>query len=105
MDVVEPREPVAEVSGIVPPHDPYAALRFKDFRLLMIGNLLASLGSQMVTVAIGWELYLRTHDYLALGLVELVQIIPVITLALPAGHVADRHNRKRILLISQFVLM
>jgi hypothetical protein len=48
-------------------HDPYAALRFRDFRLLTIGKLAASLGEQMVGVAVGWELYERTASPLALG--------------------------------------
>jgi len=84
-------------------HDPYAALRFRDFRLLFFGRFIASFGEQMVSFAIGWELWLRTHNELALGLVGLVQVIPVIVFSLPAGHVADQHNRKRIVLITQCV--
>jgi predicted MFS family arabinose efflux permease len=52
----------------------------------------------MVGVAVGWELYERTHRPLALGLVGLVQVLPIIVLALPAGHIADRFERKRIVL-------
>ena len=51
--------------------DPYAALRYKDFRLLLVGRLVMALGEQMLSFAIGWELWLRTHDALALGLVGL----------------------------------
>jgi MFS family permease len=90
---------------LITPHDPYQALRFRDFRLLIIGQLVATLGEQMTSVAIGWELYQRTHSALALGLVGLVQIIPVILLSLPAGHIADQFNRKQIVVISQVVLM
>jgi MFS family permease len=86
-----------------PPHDPYAALRSPDFRLLLAGRFISSFGNQMLSVAIGWELWLRTHSELALGLVGLVQVIPVILLSLPAGHVADQYNRKRIILITQVV--
>jgi MFS family permease len=85
-------------------HDPYAALRFRDFRFLLVGRFIMALGNQMLSFAIGWELWLRTHSELALGLVGLVQIIPVIVLSLPAGHVADQYNRKRIVLISQAFL-
>lgn len=85
-------------------HDPYRALRFRDFRLLLIGVFIASFGQQMLTVALGWELYNRTGSALVLGGVGLAQIIPVIVLTLPAGHVADRYNRKQIMLISQIVL-
>ena len=43
-------------------HDPYLALRYRDFRLLTMGTLMAALGSQMVGVAVGWELYELTND-------------------------------------------
>jgi MFS family permease len=76
------------------PHDPFAALRFRDFRLLVLGSFLAVVAEQMLGVAVGWELYERTRDPLALGLVGLVEIVPVLLLALPAGHVADRRERK-----------
>lgn len=77
-------------------HDPYAALRFRDFRLLAAGRFLAALSEQMLGVAVGWELYERTRSPLALGFVGLVQVLPVIVLALPAGHIADRFERRRI---------
>jgi MFS family permease len=82
-------------------HDPYAALRFRDFRLLLAGRFITSLGNQMLSFAVGWELWLRTRNTLTLGLVGLVQVIPIILLSLPAGHVADRHNRRRIVMITQ----
>ena len=82
-------------------HDPYAALRFLDFRLLLSGRFITSFGNEMVSFAIAWELWLRTHSAFALGMVGLVQVIPVILLSLPAGHVADQYNRRRIVLISQ----
>ncbi len=82
-------------------HDPYAALRFLDFRLLLTGRFITSFGSEMVSFAIAWELWLRTHSAFALGLVGLVQVVPVILLSLPAGHVADQYNRRRIVLITQ----
>ncbi len=84
--------------------DPYQALRYQDFRLLFAGRFITSLGNQMLSVAIGWELWLRTHSAFALGMVGLVQVIPVILLSLPAGHVADQYNRKRIVLFTQLLL-
>lgn len=87
-ETIDPPEPVA------PRHDPFAALRFRDFRLLVLGSFLAVVAEQMLGVAVGWELYERTRDPLALGLVGLVEIVPVLLLALPAGHVADRRDRK-----------
>jgi MFS family permease len=85
-------------------HDPYAALRFRDFRLLLVGRFMTSFGDQMTSFAIGWELWLRTHDELMLGLVGLVQVIPVLVFSLPAGHVADQYNRKRIVFAAQILL-
>jgi len=84
--------------------DPYAALRFVDFRLLLTGRFITSFGSEMVSFAIGWELWLRTHSAFSLGMVGLVQVVPVILLSLPAGHVADQYNRRRIVLITQLSL-
>ena len=55
----------------------------------------------MLQVALGWELYERTDSALALGLVGLATALPVIILALPAGDLADRIDRKRILVWSQ----
>ncbi len=86
-----------------PGHDPYAALRYRDFRLLWLGSFVATLGEQMVGVAIGWELYERTGSDLALGLVGLAQVLPVLVLSLPAGNISDVYNRKAIVLISETV--
>src|SRR5215471_14134410 len=71
----------------------YGALRFRDFRLLLCGLFLSGFGQQMQTVALGWELYNRTGSALVLGGIGLAEMIPLIVLTLPAGHVADRHSR------------
>src|SRR5882724_3090078 len=84
--------------------DPYAVLRNRDFLLYLIARFLASLGQQMLTIAVGWELYERTHSALALGLVGLTQMVPMILFTLPAGHVADNHDRKRVIVLMTFVL-
>lgn len=69
--------------------------------------MLGVVGWQMLQVALGWELYERTHSALALGLVGLVTAIPVVLLALPAGHLADRMDRRKIVVAAQvvFILM
>ncbi|MBD2139110.1 MFS transporter [Anabaena sp. FACHB-1237] len=85
-------------------HDPFAAMRFRDYRLFTIGRVLLFTGGQMQTVAIGWELYERTHSPLALGGVGLAQVTPMILLTLIAGHVADKYNRKRTTLLAIFLL-
>lgn len=76
---------------------PYAVLRNRDFCLYLIGRFIASLGAQMLVVAVGWELYERTGKPLALGLVGLTNILPMFLFTLPAGHFADNHNRKAII--------
>lgn len=86
-------------------HDPYQAMRFLDFRLVVIGTFIVSMGERMVEVALGWQIYERTHSALALGGVGLVLVIPVLLLSLPAGHIVDRFDRKMILLIGQAVLI
>jgi MFS family permease len=86
-------------------HDPFAALRFRDYRLFTIGRVLLFTGSQMQTVAIGWELYERTSSAMVLGGVGLAQVLPMIALTLIAGHVADRRNRKHTTLLSIILLV
>lgn len=86
-------------------HDAYRALRFRDFRLLLAGVFLVLFGQQMMTVALGWELYARTGSALVLGGIGLAQVIPVIVLFLPAGYVADRYSRKHIVLVAMIVLV
>jgi len=85
-------------------HDPYAVLRNRDLVLYLVGRFVASLGQQMLTVAVGWELYERTNSALALGLVGLTQMIPMVLFTLPAGHVADNHDRKRIIVLMSFII-
>lgn len=81
----------------------YGSLQFRDFRLLLIGVFLTMFARQMITVAIGWELYERTGSALILGGVGLAQVIPLIILFLPSGYVADRYNRKYVIMLSQTV--
>lgn len=83
------------------PHDPYKALRSRDFRLLLAGRFITAFGNEMLTFAIAWELWLRTRSAFALGMVGLAQVVPVILLSLPGGHVADRHNRRQIVRVTQ----
>jgi len=65
----------------------------------------SNVGTWMQTVALGWLVYELTHDELALGTVNFLAGIPVFFLALPAGALADRHNRKRLVLVSQYALV
>jgi MFS family permease len=84
-----------------PKHDPYAAFRYVGFSFYTTGNLISVIGRLMFIVAVEWEMYARTHSATALGLVGLVIAVPVVLLSLPAGHIADRFPRKRIVLVTQ----
>lgn len=72
-------------------------LGIRDFRLFMGGRLLSILSTQMQAVAVGWQVYDITHDPLTLGYVGLAGFLPIASLTLPAGDVADRFDRRRTL--------
>ena len=76
-------------------HDPYAALRFKEFNFLIIRFLLV-FGWSMQFIIIEWEVYNITKDPLALGFIGLVEIIPAISMALFAGHIVDQKEKKTL---------
>jgi MFS family permease len=85
-------------------HDPYLVLRNRDYARFLLAGMAATVGGQMQGVAVGWELYERTRSPTALGLVGLAQVLPVILLAIPAGHAADRHDRKNQILAAHALL-
>src|SRR5262245_7949065 len=91
--------PIAASKG-----DPYAILRNPDLRTYLTGRLIAIIGQQMFVTALGWEIFERTHSALALGFVGLTQVIPMIVCTLPAGHVADIYNRKRIIVVMTLIV-
>lgn len=94
------------MSEAVPPpdshrsHDPYAALRIPTYRSYVVGWFIALIGTRIQSVAIGWEMYQRTGDALSLGLVGLAQALPTMLLAIPAGYLADRFSRTKVLMLS-----
>jgi MFS family permease len=83
---------------IVGESDSRAAFRYADFRRYLLVRFLATLSSEMQSVAVGWQIYSITHRPLDLGLAGLAQFLPPMCLFLLAGHVSDRVPRKRILL-------
>ena len=72
-------------------------LAHPGFVRFLTARFAVSIAAQMQTVAVGWQIYAITHDPLDLGLIGLSQFLPFVLLVLPAGHVADRRNRARIL--------
>lgn len=81
-------------------HDPYAAFRVPNYGQYAAGWFFTLLGTRIQSIAIGWEVYQRTSDALALGLVGLVQALPTMLLVIPAGYLADRFDRRRVLMAS-----
>src|SRR4026209_1075955 len=84
---------------------PYLALRHRDFRWLWITQLGSQTGSQMQVVAINWHIYLLTHSALALGFVGLTRVVATVLASLWGGIVADRMDRRRIMLAAQTVMV
>jgi MFS family permease len=85
-------------------HDPYAALRNPDYRWFIASMGLITLGLQIQGVVVGWQVYVRTGDPLALGLVGLAEALPFVAVALFGGHVADRLNRLRLCVAAALAL-
>lgn len=85
-------------------HDPYAAFRAPDYRFMLGGAVLASIGLELQAVAVGWEMYRRTQSNLMVGYTGLAQFLPVLLLALPAGQAVDRYDRKVLFQLSQVIM-
>lgn len=81
-------------------HDPYVALRVPLFRRYLIASSLVNMGTAAQGLAIGWEIYGRTGQALSLGIIGLVQAIPMLLLTLPAGYLADAFDRRKLMMIS-----
>ena len=81
---------------------PFVALQHRDFRLLWVGQLISQAGSMMQVVAINWHISVLTnYNPLALGLVGLSRVVPIIFFSLVGGAVADAHDRRKVMLITQ----
>ena len=83
---------------------PYRALKQRDFARLLVSQVLSVTGSQMQVVAINWQVYRLTHSPLALGFVGLTRVVPIIVFSLWAGLVADRHDRRKVMIVTQLAM-
>ncbi len=92
-------------SAIAQPHDPYAALRVRNFRDYLAGSFCALVGRQAVTAAAIWQVYQWTHSSTALGLVGLINVLPLLALSLPAGAMADNHDRRRLIALGTVAIV
>lgn len=95
----------AATAPVGPPPGPFAAWRHRDYRLLVIGQCIATLGRQMQTVAITYQVYQLHHSALELGLLGLVRLFPMLAFSLVGGVLADRVDRRRLLLVTQPTLL
>jgi len=84
---------------------PYRVLRHRDFRLLWLSQLVSLTGSQMQTVALHWHVYVLTRSPLALGALGLTRVLPIIVFSLWGGVTADRHDRRRVMLLTQATML
>jgi MFS family permease len=76
--------------------DQLTVLRHPDLRRYLSARFIVGLATQVQTVAVGWQVFSVSGDPFDLGLVALSQFLPFIVLILPAGHVADRYDRRRV---------
>jgi MFS family permease len=84
----------------LPPAVTRSVLKYRDYRLFLLARLLVTAAIQIQSVAVGYQVYELTSDPLQLGFVGLAQFLPMLALILPAGDLADRFNRRTILMVS-----
>ena len=83
----------------------FRSLKYRNFKLFFYGQSISLIGTWMQKTAVAWLVYRLTGSALLLGLVGFVSLIPSLILSPYAGSLIDRHNRYRILLITQVVSM
>jgi MFS family permease len=77
----------------------------RDLRLLVLGNWVTGLGTQAALVALPFQIYEQTHSAFLTGLLGAVELVPLVTFALVGGALADRFDRRRLLLLDQIALI
>lgn len=82
----------------IPKPDPFAALRFREFRSYIGMRFFFTFAYQMQAIVIGYHIYQLTKDPLALGLIGLCEAFPAIGIALYGGYVADKSDKRKLLL-------
>jgi MFS family permease len=84
--------------------DPAPLRESREFRLLFIGQLVSTLGSQLTVVAIPFQVYAQTHSSLQVGAISVAQLIPLVVGSLIGGSVGDAIDRRILLLVSSVAL-
>ncbi len=77
----------------------------RDFRLLTLGTFLSSVGSQLTLVALPYQVYTLTGSSLDVGIIGLVELLPFVVVALVGGTLADRYDRRKLLMLAQLLLL
>jgi MFS family permease len=88
----------------LPPIGRFAAFRYRDFRLFWAGLFLSNVGSWMQMTAVSWLLYRLTSSPLQLGINGVFRAVPALGLGIISGAIADRYDRKKLLLTTQSLL-
>ena len=78
-------------------------LRHRDFRLLFWGQLVSFLGSQITYVAVPYQVYQLTHSPLVVGLLGIAELVPVLTLSMLGGAIADARDRRAVILVTEVI--
>ncbi len=82
----------------------FISLSVKEFRYFISSRFFVTVGMEMQAIIVGWQIYSITHDPLSLGLIGLTEAIPSIVTAIFAGHIVDKSDRKKVLMVT-FTLM
>src|ERR1035437_7339611 len=77
----------------------------RPFRRMFFGQFVSLIGSQITIVAVPYQVYQLTHSPALVGLLGLVQVVPLITVSVVGGTLADQHDRRTLLLITQSALL
>jgi MFS family permease len=77
----------------------------RDLRLLVLGNVVSGLGTQAALVALPYQIYVESGSAFLTGLLGAVELVPLVAMALLGGAVADRRDRRRVLLLDQIALV
>src|SRR5215207_5287208 len=95
------RQPTAQP---LPRHErPFRVLRYRDFRLIRSAEVLSQTGTQIQRVAVAWQVFELTGGPFQLGLLGLlglVRFLPLFLFGLAGGVAADRHDRRKTLILS-----
>lgn len=82
-----------------PADDRFAAFRHRSYSLFFVARFLAAFATQIISVAVGWQMYEVTKSAFLLGMIGLVQFLPALFLILVTGSITDRYNRRAIVSI------